>query len=297
MRRQPKDTTATDQFLWPDLPGATERLVAGEIPHTTGTDILTAWSRDGYAILDQAAAGPAPDGFLRDMQAALNAPESDIKMTYWDETGHHFTAAKANLLHNKEAKVLDLHTRLASAHELIFAPAILDFLTDVFQDDAVAFQSLYFENGSQQGSHQDTAFVYVEPPYQFAASWIALEDIVPGTGELFYYPGSHKMDDLIFAQNTKALRPGDPDGPGYSASLEQIVTEHGLERKLLHIPKGTALMWAADLVHGGAPIQTPHTRRSLVTHYAPKSTVIPYQPDPGRPLREVRKRGWVVGAH
>jgi len=230
------------------------------------------------------------------MREALSVPDSDIKMTYWDATGHHYAPAAADLLHHKEAKVLDLHTRLESARDLIFAPAILDFLTDIFQDDAVAFQSLYFENGSQQGCHQDTAFVYVEPPYQFAASWIALEDILPGTGELFYYPGSHRMDDLIFAQDTKALRPGDPDGPGYSASLEEILTAQGLHRELLHIPQGTALMWSADLVHGGAPIQTPHTRRSLVTHYAPKHAVIPYQPHPDRPLREVWKRGWVVGA-
>jgi len=103
------------------------------------------------------------------MREALSVPDSDIKMTYWDTTGHHHEIARIDRLHNKEAKVLDLHTG-----DLIFAPAILDFLTDIFQDDAVTFQSLYFENGSQQGCHQDTAFVYVEPPYQFAACWIAL---------------------------------------------------------------------------------------------------------------------------
>lgn len=44
MRRQPKDNKATDQFLWPDPPGATERLMAGKIPHTTSADILSAWT-------------------------------------------------------------------------------------------------------------------------------------------------------------------------------------------------------------------------------------------------------------
>ncbi len=46
MRRQPKDTTVTDQFLWPDLPGANERLLAGEIPHTNAHDLKSRRSKD-----------------------------------------------------------------------------------------------------------------------------------------------------------------------------------------------------------------------------------------------------------
>jgi hypothetical protein len=297
VKLRPKDTSAAEQFLWPDLPGAADRLLAGSIPHRTPTESLLDWVRSGYAIFDQAVPDPAPDRFLEAARRTLDDSASDLKMTYWDADGHHHEPARIALLHNKEAKVLDLHTRIEAAQDLIFAPAILDFLTDIFDDEVVAFQSLYFENGSQQGCHQDSAFVYVEPPAQFAASWIALEDVVASSGELFYYPGSHRTDDLIFADGTKALRPGDPDGPGYSASLENLAAEQGLHRELLHISKGTALMWAADLMHGGAQIQNQHTRRSLVTHYSPKRARIPYQPDPKRPLRKIRENAWVVGAH
>jgi ectoine hydroxylase-related dioxygenase (phytanoyl-CoA dioxygenase family) len=217
-------------------------------------------------------------------------------MTYWDNDGHHQAPAALDLLGETEAKVLDLHTRLDSAAQVVFAPAILDFLTDVFQGDAVAFQCLYFEYGSQQGCHQDTAFVYVTPPHQLVASWVALEDVVPGAGELFYYPGSQRLDDLIFAGGTKALRGGDPDAATYSAQLEGIASEAGLSRHLLHIAKGDALMWAADLMHGGAPIEARHTRRSLVTHYCPKSASVPYVAQSGKALRQVCERGWVVSA-
>ena len=51
------------------------------------------------------------------MREALSVPDSDIKMTYWDTTGHHHEIARIDRLHNKEAKVLDLHTG-----DLICAP-------------------------------------------------------------------------------------------------------------------------------------------------------------------------------
>jgi hypothetical protein len=38
---------------------------------------------------------------------------------------------------------------------------------------------------------------------QFAASWIALEDVQPGAGELFYYVGSHRLPDHLYAGSHK----------------------------------------------------------------------------------------------
>jgi hypothetical protein len=45
------------------------------------------------------------------------------------------------------------------------------------------------------------------------------------------------------------------------------IAESGLEAKDLLIPKGHAFVWAANLAHGGTPIQAPgSTRWSLVVH-------------------------------
>jgi hypothetical protein len=297
MQRRAKNYAAVEQFLWSDLPDAADFIVHQGSRLRTPPEALSGWVENGYAILEGAVADGATNRFLTEVHAAIATPGSQLPMTYWDEEGHHYDKATPALLMKHEAKVLDLHTRLASAADLIFAPRILDFLRDIFQDDAVAFQSLYFEFGSQQGAHQDTAFVYTDPPYHFAASWIALEDAVPGAGELFYYPGSQRLDDLIFADGTKALRPGDPAGSSYSKDLEQIAVGEGLQRKLLHIRSGDALLWAADLIHGGAPIRNRHTRRSLVTHYCRKSATVPYVAANAREIRCVRSGAWVVGAN
>ena len=297
MQMRKKTFEDRQRWLWTDLPIDQALAEAERLPLLTERPILDGWIENGYAILPDAV--PVEEGlaFRADLLQRLTDPKHGIAMTFWDADGHHHQAAAQDLLTKREAKVLDLHVRLKSAQALIFAPPILDFLTDVFQDDVVAFQSLYFDYGSQQGAHQDTAFVYTEPPSHFAASWIALEDVVPGAGELFYYPGSQRLDDLIFADGTKALRGGDPDAQGYSPLLEETAENAGHHRAKLHIPAGTALIWAADLIHGGEPVRIDHSRHSLVTHYCPKRAVVPYVGHLGLEPERVVDGGWVVGAY
>jgi hypothetical protein len=295
MQIRKKDFGDASKWLWTDLPDATS-MVSSMHPKTD-TKTINEWIKSGYAILPDSAPIALAQAFRAELFNRLGDPDHDIKMTYWDDAGHHHEQASIACLDKLEAKVLDLHVRIDAAQQLIFAPKILDFLIDVFQDDVVAFQSLYFENGSQQGAHQDTAFVYTEPASHFAASWIALEDVVPGAGELFYYPGSQGLDDLIFADGTKALRGGDPDADHYSSLLEKVAADNGFPRMPLHIPAGTALIWAADLIHGGEPVRIPHSRHSLVTHYCPKRAVVPYARHLGLQPFRVTDRGWVVAAY
>ncbi|HZP25334.1 MAG TPA: phytanoyl-CoA dioxygenase family protein, partial [Terriglobales bacterium] len=302
LQRRAKDYSKPRQFLWTDTPDAHDVLSKGEQKwftkwRTQDTSILRRFIDEGYTTLESAVASVDVDTFLADLNAALSNPKVKFPMTYWDNTGKRFDTARHERLANPESKVLDVHVRLPSSHNLIFAPELLNFLRDIFQEEPVAFQTLYFENGSQQAAHQDTAFVYTDPPYHFVASWIALEDISPDTGELFYYPGSHKMDDLLFAGGAKALRPGDPDGPEYSANLERFVAEYGFTRTRF-LPKRTdVLFWASDLVHGGEPTTRQATRRSLVTHYCPRSATVPYAKE-----RKIRPKhlpcgGWVVALY
>ena len=51
--------------------------------------------------------------------------------------------------------------------------------------------------------HQDTAYVVTSSPLELAAAWIALEDVTPGSGELMYYRGSHRLPEYAFAGERK----------------------------------------------------------------------------------------------
>ena len=62
---------------------------------------------------------------------------------------------------------------------------VMEFLAAIFDGRPEAFQGLTFVwNGSQQAIHKDTAYVKIDTsPMHLAATWLALEDIQPGTGE------------------------------------------------------------------------------------------------------------------
>lgn len=101
-------------------------------------------------------------------------------------------------------RLLDLHAFSENARLAFAAPKVVEFLSAIFETKPKAFQSLMFWKGSQQAIHKDTAYVQIDgAPMHLAASWLALEDIAPGTGELEYYVGSHRAPDFLFAGKHK----------------------------------------------------------------------------------------------
>jgi Phytanoyl-CoA dioxygenase (PhyH) len=218
-------------------------------------------------------------------------------MSYWDQYGHHLEPAVREHMGELEAKLIDYHWTSQAAQDLIFAPKVRRFLELVFQQIPLAFQSLYFHRGSQQGIHQDTAFVPVaDAPLEFVASWIALEDVEPGSGELLYVRKSHRLRDLTFTAGNKKCPPDDPLLPEYNSIVRRAYESAGLAPQAFLPKKGDALLWAADLAHGGAPItREDSTRRAMVTHYCPLSRRPEYVMRGGDfEVRETRAGGYVT---
>jgi len=70
----------------------------------------------------------------------------------------------------------------------------------------------------------------------------------------------------------------------YEQFVQTCITKLKLERRLLTIPKGQALIWAANLLHGGSPVVDPaRTRHSQVTHYY-FADCLYYQPQRSDPV-------------
>ena len=100
--------------------------------------------------------------------------------------------------------------------------------------------------------------------------WLAMEDIGPDAGPLFYYPGSHRWP---IVSNALIGRRGfggdlnsaqDPYGPAWRALCEA----HSAQEDVFLARKGQALIWCANLLHGGSRQHDPRlTRWSQVTHY------------------------------
>jgi ectoine hydroxylase-related dioxygenase (phytanoyl-CoA dioxygenase family) len=257
--------------LWTDLSCA-EAILAGKTAIGTlsaaESRLIAAWRRDGFVILPGTVSEVAIDAALEDFERAYDG-KLGRKISYWDDQGLHLVEATRLHLRKLDSKLLDLHDASAATEAIIFAEPIRRFLNILFERPALAFQSLGFYYGSQQELHQDSAFVRVNSPMEFVASWIALEDIKPGSGELVYYPGSHTLPHL-FGGSHVWLEYDDPQILKFAESLHQSAKEAGLTLQRFNPRKGDVLIWAAGLMHGGGPVTDPNlTRKSLVTHYCP----------------------------
>lgn len=263
--------------LWIDAPDALRRVKekAGGIHWMESA--LCSFIENGYAIIPNAVPDEAIDRYREDLDRVAKN-RGGLKASF--VRGIH---PLEELDPTKPlTKILDTFVLVPAARKLVFAQKILDFLITLFSDDVLAFQGLHFEVGSTQAIHQDTTYVVVDRPFNLAASWIALEDVQEGSGELAYYPGSHRFPLYTYRSqrlpwlyrrkrlNWKPSLDGDAVHGRHLASLREQAQSRGIRRETFLPRKGDALIWHAYLAHGGNPITGRSlTRRSLVSHYCP----------------------------
>jgi hypothetical protein len=151
------------------------------------------------------------------------------------------------------------------------AKKILDTLNMLYGRETFPFQTLNFRVGSQQRTHSDSIHFHSIPERYMVGVWVALEDVNEDNGPLHYYPGSHKlpiynMIDLGIKGSNKAE--SYEDYGKYEEFVGQLMAAKGFKKQTLSIKKGQALIWSANLFHGGEPIKKQgSSRHSQVIHY------------------------------
>ncbi|NEQ40361.1 MAG: phytanoyl-CoA dioxygenase [Okeania sp. SIO3I5] len=168
-------------------------------------------------------------------------------------------------------RIQDAWTFNQDVKEIATAPKIINLLKILYQREPIPFQTLNFRFGTEQSTHSDSIHFSSVPARFMCGVWIALEDIDANNGPLHYYPGSHKLP--IFDLNDLGItgsyqnKPYDIY-PVYEEFLQSLIEHNGLEKVELYVKKGQALIWAANLLHGGSPVLDKNrTRYSQVTHY------------------------------
>lgn len=146
---------------------------------------------------------------------------------------------------------------------------ILEMLSALYGRKAWPFQTLNFPVGTQQHYHTDSVHFSSMPERFMCGVWVPLEDVGFDQGPLIYYPGSHKWP--IFANEHIGYRHGDSFATSQSVYEElwaRMVEMTGLKPVRLKIKVGQALIWSANLLHGGDhQTNLEKTRWSQVTHY------------------------------
>lgn len=148
--------------------------------------------------------------------------------------------------------------------------AVIDLLGKLYGRRAFPFQTLNFPAGTQQDAHSDSVHFSSLPERFMCGVWLAMENIGPDAGPLFYYPGSHQwpiMTNALIGRRgygSDLASAQDPYGPAWQA-LREV---HGAQEERFLPRKGQALIWCANLLHGGSRQNDPTlTRWSQVTHY------------------------------
>jgi phytanoyl-CoA hydroxylase len=228
------------------------------------------WGRDGYVVLRSV--------FGADECEAFSAVLADTwRYGHPQQLVVDSTTGRSRKLEpgdqRRLTRAVDTHVHYPEARALLANRIVNATLAELLGDTPLFFQTLVFELGSEQGLHQDTSFVVVDNPLAMVGIWIALEDVRPGSGELRYVPGSHRLEPYEFAPGRRhydsALDDASKHLEYYPLTAQRCV-EAGLAEQRFLARQGDVLIWSADLVHGGSPITEPGlTRRSLVAHACP----------------------------
>ncbi len=164
------------------------------------------------------------------------------------------------------ARVQDAWKNIDEVRQLATHKTIAGALKQLFGRKSLPFQTLNFPVGTRQFTHSDVVHFNSIPSNFMVGVWVALEDIDEDNGPLLYYPGSHILHEC--SMQDFGLEPGYHNYHKYEECIQEMVEKEDLKPEYGIIKKGEALIWHANLLHGGAPQKDlGRTRHSQVTHY------------------------------
>jgi len=223
-------------------------------------------------------------------------PSIQQQLTTWSDKGYliwnsFFDYTRIDKIQNEVDRLVRLG-KLHPTHDnkLLFANRHSDLIREITREkrltellgfildkEVVPFQTINFLYGSNQRAHSDSIHMTTYPLGYLIAVWIALEDTHPGNGPLFYYPGSHRLPYLLnsdFNEGGTDLQLGKKDYVDYEDRIAEQIRQQSLQPEVFLAKKGDLLIWHANLIHGGMPVQNPAlTRKSMVIHYYAKDVI------------------------
>lgn len=147
---------------------------------------------------------------------------------------------------------------------------VLELLGKLYGRRAFPFQTLNFPVGTQQALHSDSIHFSCVPERFMCGVWLAMEDVRAEAGPLTYLRGSHKWPILSNAMIGRRGFGSDRESAQapFQNAWDALVEHSGATPETFLPKKGQALIWTANLLHGGSLQKDPTlTRWSQVTHY------------------------------
>lgn len=174
--------------------------------------------------------------------------------------------------YNNSPRIVEAWKFSKNVARLALNSKILSWLRFFYNKTPIAFSTLNFLKGTEQPLHSDYMHFSTTPQKYLAGVWVALEDAGKYNGPLAVVPGSHKLELIDYTtMNLKV-----PDSINslercyrkYEQYVRELILEKKMKCKQIHVKKGQAIIWAANLLHGGTKMKKKNlTRKSQVMHY------------------------------
>ena len=246
---------------WLDRESSNDKLHAHDFfteIHGNDQQSLLDWSVNGYAILRNYIDLKQIDSINNEIEKVISSKAVPWKYPH--------SRRLMNVIHeNNNIRELLRNDHLASTLEMLLGKK------------AELFQSINFIDGSQQKAHADSIHMTTFPLGYLIGVWIALEDVGPDQGPLFFYPGSHKLDYVLSEEidtGDNYLLLGKNAYNKYEAAIDELIKRNNFPKVEFHAKKGDVLLWHANLLHGGSKIINPElTRKSMVLHFFARDVI------------------------
>jgi hypothetical protein len=210
----------------------------------------------GYVVIDF----PDPD-----IHAMAEAIKTNLVSHWPSDAFEQFRKGQGSALRLQDAWTFDDNVKRIACND-----AVLELLGKLYGVPAWPFQTLNFPVGTEQHFHTDAVHFSSTPERFMCGVWVALEDITLDNGPLQYYPGSHSWPLFTNEHIGCCVSKFDqkPTQAIYHELWQALVDAKRVAPEKFLAKKGQALIWAANLLHGGcAHLNKSLSRWSQVTHY------------------------------
>ena len=216
------------------------------------------YNKDGYVVIDLKISKKDLEKTIQDISALANA--EGVKK---NPKIYHY---------NKNPRIVEGYKKFKSIKNLCKNKKIIDLLKYFYEKKPIPINSINFIRGTDQPLHSDYIHFSSMPHKYLCAAWIALEKTDDRNGAIVVVPGSHKfnlIDYSLFKLKTPtSMQELSKFYKIYENYVIKLIKSKKIKTKTLKLKPGQAVIWAANLLHGGKKIiDQSRTRFSQVVHY------------------------------
>jgi ectoine hydroxylase-related dioxygenase (phytanoyl-CoA dioxygenase family) len=254
------------------------------IPWTEQKEQAIQFHELGYLILDLDVSNEFLDNVVSEMYHAVNRDSVTKQAEFYT--------------YSNSPRIFEEWRNSDSIRKLCLNKKLIDTLEFLYNKEAFPFSTINFIKGSNQPLHSDGIHFHTIPQLWMSGVWVALEDTTLENGTLNIVPGSHRWPifdyDSLKLPHPDSIIDGEKENYRvYEEFIRQLVKAYGGEVKPVPLNKGQALIWAANLLHGGMQIVDENsTRLTQAIHYFYKDCSKYYHPMFSKPYEGVYADKW-----